>query len=146
MSNPTSRRTLLAGSAAVTVATAGLAAAPAAAAGTRPNILLIIIDDQPKETAWATQKILNWIAAQGVRFTNAHCTTPFCAPSRSSIFSGRFAHNHSVLDNGHPYNLDQNTTVQRYLNQAGYRTGLFGKFLNFWDINENPPPLRNSRL
>jgi len=56
-----------------------------------------------------------------------------------SVFSGRHAHNHGVLDNGHPYNLDQSTTVQRYLKQAGYRTGLFGKYLNAWNVGDNPP-------
>nr|WP_242606625.1 sulfatase [Protofrankia symbiont of Coriaria ruscifolia] len=141
-----SRRGFLAGSLAATATAAaatGLSVLPGfvqpASAATRPNILVIVSDDQPKETQWATQKILNWVAGQGVRFTNAHSTTPLCAPSRSSIFSGRYAHNHGVRDNGHPYNLNQNTTVQRYLKQAGYRTGLFGKYLNAWNINDNPP-------
>ncbi|WP_241255714.1 sulfatase-like hydrolase/transferase, partial [Candidatus Protofrankia californiensis] len=143
---PASRRGFLAGSAAAAVTAAaatGFSALPGfvspASAATLPNILLIVSDDQPKETQWATEKILNWVAGQGVRFTNGHSTTPLCAPSRSSIFSGRYAHNHGVRDNGHAYNLNQNTTVQRYLKQAGYRTGLFGKYLNSWNINDNPP-------
>lgn len=142
--NEPSRRDVLKG-AAVTAAAAGLSALPgafganSAAAATRPNILLIVTDDQPKDTNWATQKIRDWLVSGGVEFTNSHVTTPLCAPSRSSIFSGRYAHNHGVRDNGHPYNLDQNTTVQRYLKQAGYRTGLFGKYLNSWTISDNPP-------
>nr|WP_246193214.1 sulfatase-like hydrolase/transferase [Kitasatospora atroaurantiaca] len=100
---------------------------------------MIVTDDQPKHTDWATPKTIAWLAGQGVKFTNGHVATPLCAPSRSSVFSGRFAHNHSVLDNGHPYNLDQNTTVQRYLKQAGYRNGLFGKYLNAWNVADNPP-------
>ncbi|CUU58181.1 Tat (twin-arginine translocation) pathway signal sequence [Parafrankia irregularis] len=141
----TSRRGFLAGSlaAATAAATAGLSTIPGlvspASAATRPNILVIVTDDQPKATQWATQKTYDWIAEQGVRFTNAHCTTPLCAPSRSSIFSGRYAHNHGVRVNANPGNLGQNTTVQRYLTQAGYRTGLFGKYLNGWDINASPP-------
>ncbi|WP_436498063.1 sulfatase family protein [Actinokineospora sp. HUAS TT18] len=108
-------------------------------AATRPNVLLIVTDDQPKHTQWATQKTFDWIAGQGVRFSNAHVTTPLCAPSRASVFSGKYAHNHGVRDNGHPYNLDQSTTVQRQLKQAGYRTGLFGKYLNSWTLSDNPP-------
>jgi len=141
-----SRRGFLAGTAAVaaTAAVPGVASAVSSiSAATRPNVLLIITDDQPKQTQWATQKTFDWIAGQGVRFTNAHVTTPLCAPSRASVFSGRFAHNHGVRDNGHPYNLDQNTTLQRQLRQSGYRTGLFGKYLNSWTLSDNPPGFDN---
>ncbi|WP_392674364.1 sulfatase-like hydrolase/transferase [Streptomyces sp. LN785] len=130
-----SRRGFLAGTAAAaaTAAVPAVArtatAAPAPAAG-RPNILLIVTDDQPKHTDWAIRKTIDWIAGQGVKFTNGHVTTPLCAPSRSSVFSGRYAHNHGVRNNAAAYSLDQNTTVQRYLKQTGYRTGLFGKYLN----------------
>ncbi|MFE6856542.1 sulfatase-like hydrolase/transferase, partial [Streptomyces sp. NPDC057674] len=93
-----------------------LAAAPARAAGAaRPNVLLIVTDDQPKHTEWATPKTVAWLADQGVRFTNGHVTTPLCAPSRSSVFSGRFAHNHGVRNNSASHALDQHTTLQRYL-------------------------------
>src|SRR4051794_11610248 len=88
------RRRFLAGAAAVAAAgaipaVAELAPATPAAAATRPNVLLIVTDDQPKHTDWAIQKTIDWIAGQGVKFTNGHVTTPLCAPSRSSVFSGR---------------------------------------------------------
>ncbi|MEV0291633.1 sulfatase, partial [Kribbella sp. NPDC050820] len=70
---------------------------------------------------------------------NGHVTTPLCAPSRSSVFSGRYAHNHGVRNNAASHQLDQSTTVQRYLKQAGYRTGLFGKYLNSWTLSDSPP-------
>ncbi|MFG3053322.1 sulfatase [Kitasatospora sp. NPDC048239] len=140
------RRGFLAGAAAVAAATAVPVGVQLASAGTasaagasRPNILLIVTDDQPKQTDWAIQKTIDWIAGQGVKFTNGHVATPLCAPSRSSVFSGRFAHNHGVRNNGASHSLDQNTTVQRYLKQAGYRTGLFGKYLNSWTLADNPP-------
>ncbi|MFC7219495.1 sulfatase [Streptomyces polyrhachis] len=138
------RRGVLAGAAAVAAAAAvpavGVGRAVAdTGAGTRPNILLIVTDDQPKHTEWALQKTVGWIADQGVRFTHGHVTTPLCAPSRSSVFSGRYAHNHGVRNNGSSRGLDQHTTVQRYLRQAGYRTGLFGKYLNSWALADSPP-------
>ncbi|MGW6690243.1 sulfatase family protein [Streptomyces sp. NPDC054961] len=142
--SPVSRRGFLGGAAAVAAATAVPAlaqvagAGPAAAAG-RPNILLIVTDDQPKHTEWALPKTVAWLADQGVKFTNGHVTTPLCAPSRSSVFSGRHAHNHGVRNNGASHALDQSTTVQKYLKQAGYRTGLFGKYLNSWTLADNPP-------
>ncbi|MFE0647029.1 sulfatase [Streptomyces sp. NPDC059534] len=141
---PVSRRGFLGGAAAVAAATAvpglaQIAAAGPAAAATRPNILLIVTDDQPKHTEWALPKTVAWLADQGVKFTNGHVTTPLCAPSRSSVFSGRHAHNHGVRNNKASHSLDQSTTVQKYLKQAGYRTGLFGKYLNSWTLADNPP-------
>ncbi|MEV7526107.1 sulfatase [Streptomyces sp. NPDC091371] len=137
------RRGFLAGAAAVAAAAATPALAQSAAASTasatRPNILLIVTDDQPKHTDWAIQKTIGWIADQGVKFTNGHVATPLCSPSRSSVFSGRYAHNHGVRNNAASHSLDQHTTVQRYLKQAGYRTGLFGKYLNSWTLADNPP-------
>ncbi|WP_131738406.1 sulfatase family protein [Actinomadura roseirufa] len=138
-----SRRGFLAGSAAAVAAAAATSALPGfagpAAAATRPNVLLIVTDDQPKQTDWAIQKTISWLGGQGVTFNYGHVTTPLCAPSRSSVFSGRYAHNHGVRNNSASYSLNQNTTVQRYLKQAGYRTGLFGKYLNSWTLSDNPP-------
>ncbi|MEV6104184.1 sulfatase [Streptomyces sp. NPDC051940] len=141
------RRGVLAGTAAVAAGATlpALTATPARAAA-RPNILLIVTDDQPKHTEWATPQTVAWLTGQGVRFTNGHVTTPLCAPSRSSVFSGRYAHNHGVRNNGASYSLDQHTTVQRYLKQSGYRTGLFGKYLNSWDIADNPPHFEDFAL
>ncbi|ROO85541.1 secreted protein [Actinocorallia herbida] len=104
----------------------------------RPNILVIVTDDQPKYLAEALPKTRRWLVDQGVEFTSAHATTPLCCPSRSSIFSGRYAHNHGVRDNYLKLNLDQNTTFQRHLKDAGYRNGMFGKYLNEWRIKMPP--------
>ncbi len=103
-------------------------AAPAAAtrrprSDDRPNILLVLTDDQPKETDWALGRTVDWLGGNGVTFERAHANTPLCAPSRASVMTGRYAHHHGVLDTRHPYHLDQRTTVQRRLREAGYRTG-----------------------
>lgn len=105
----------------------------------RPNILLVLTDDQPKETDWALRQTLDWLGGHGTTFARAHANTPLCAPSRASIMSGRYAHNHGLLDTRHPYHLDQRATVQRQLHEAGYRTGLFGKYLNYWHTGDDPP-------
>ncbi|MEU9735808.1 sulfatase, partial [Streptomyces sp. NPDC048002] len=105
----------------------------------RPNILLVLTDDQPKETDWALGRTADWLGGDGVTFERAHANTPLCAPSRASVMTGRYAHRHGVLDTRHPYYLDQRTTVQRRLREAGYRTGLFGKYLNFWRTGDPPP-------
>lgn len=131
------RRSFLATTAAATLA----AALPgtAQAQQKRPNILLIITDDHPVETEWALPKTLGWLAREGVSFPNGYVTTPQCSPSRSSIYSGRYARQHGVQNNVAPELLDQSTTIQRHLQDAGYRTGLVGKYLNGWDVNTAPP-------
>ena len=75
--------------------------------------------------------------AHGVTYSNAFVTTPMCCPSRSSILTGQYAHNHGVKSNLIP--LDQSKTLESYLSRAGYRTGLYGKFLNSWPLDQNPP-------
>jgi arylsulfatase A-like enzyme len=74
----------------------------------------------------------------GTNFRNAVVTTPLCCPSRASIFTGRFAHNHRVLTE-QASDLVQESTLQYYLQRAGYRTALFGKYLNGWDRSQSPP-------
>ncbi|MCW2903829.1 MAG: Arylsulfatase [Streptosporangiaceae bacterium] len=138
---PISRRAFLSGSA-TTVAAAtvpGLLPARASAGTSRPNILLVITDDQPRQTEWATPQTMDWLAGQGTEYTHAFATTPLCAPSRASIFTGQYAHNHGVRGNRQSARLDHSRTVHRYLQQAGYRTGLYGKFLNGWKAGDNPP-------
>jgi arylsulfatase A-like enzyme len=47
--------------------------------------------------------------------------------------TGKYAHNHKVVNNFHASEIDQETTLQRYLHAAGYNTALFGKYLNRWE-------------
>src|SRR5581483_6569195 len=62
-----------------------------------------------------------------------------CCPSRSTTFSGRYTHNHGNLNNQTTTNLDYDATFQSYLRDAGYQTGMVGKFLLSWN-NGDPPP------
>jgi arylsulfatase A-like enzyme len=52
--------------------------------------------------------------------------------------TGQYPHNHGVRGNGDALQLDQSQTVQRYLHDAGYQTGLVGKFLNDWPVDQKP--------
>ena len=117
-----------------------LVAAPVATARERPNLLVVMTDDQRAEgTMDVMPETVRRIGGQGVTFTNAHTTTPKCCPSRASFFTGLYTHNHGVRSNRQSANLDQTITVQRRLQQEGYRTAIFGKFLNGWKYEDNPP-------
>jgi WD40 repeat protein/serine/threonine protein kinase len=101
----------------------------------KPNILLLISDDQRYDTMDYMPQTKNWIFDQGVTFSRGYITTSSCCPSRSSILTGMYAHNHGVLVNQDE--LQVRTFVQD-LHQAGYTTGLVGKYLNSWDGTPKP--------
>jgi arylsulfatase A-like enzyme len=121
-----------------------LALTPSAAAqrgkGEPPNLLIVMTDDQRADGTMAVMpETRRRIGRQGVTFTQAHATTPKCCPSRASFFTGRYAHNHGVISNSRGANLDQSQTVQRLVQLRGYRTAIFGKYLNAWPVEVNPP-------
>ena len=111
---------------------------PAAQAANPPNILLIVTDDQPLRSLSVMPDTTRLIRDAGINFKNASVPTPLCCPSRASIMTGRYAHNHGVRrQNGRA--LDQSTTIQRYLHDAGYQTAAVGKFLNTLHDNSGNP-------
>ncbi len=113
---------------------------PVDSPGGRPNFLVINTDDQRLDgTMDIMPKTRQWIAAAGTSFTQGFATTPLCCPSRSGLFSGRYTHNHGNLNNQTTDQLDQNATMQRYLHDAGYQTGMVGKFLMGWSNSTRPP-------
>jgi N-acetylglucosamine-6-sulfatase len=95
--------------------------------GPRPNILIIMSDDQRYDQMEYMPLTRSLIFEQGITFDHAFVTTPQCCPSRSSILTGKYAHNHGVLTN--VMDLEQPTLVQA-LHEHGYFTGLVGKYLN----------------
>ena len=106
----------------------------------RPNFVVFMTDDQRgDETLESMPKTRRWFARGGVRFTNGFATTPVCCPSRSTTFSGRYTHNHGNLNNQTTTKLDYDATIMKYLQDAGYETGLVGKFLLQWKASTPPP-------
>ena len=131
---------------AVLVATAGACTPGIGGGSSRPNIILVITDDQTlgtvsRETMPNTWR---WLWQGGRTYPNFSISDPLCCPSRMTVMTGRYAHNTGVIDNlsskisFHP---DMRSTVQCYLEDAGYRTAFFGKFLNGWDFHRRPPCL-----
>ena len=100
----------------------------------RPNIVFVITDDQPPQTVAYMPTVKNVLLAEGVNFENAFLTTPLCCPSRASILTGEYAHNHEVYTNRYPMGgaekFDDLSTIAVWMQEAGYRTGYLGKYLN----------------
>ena len=109
--------------------------------GARPNILLIVTDDQRDGTMSMMPDVERWFGAGGTRYENAFATTPVCCPARVSILTGLYAHNHGILTNREDPDVlatAEPLMVQRALRNAGYRTALFGKYLNNWPNDRDP--------
>ncbi len=101
----------------------------------RPNFLIIITDDQRYDTMEYMPNTRQWIFDQGVTFSSGYVTTPYCCPSRASILTGLYAHNHYVYVNEDKLRLP---TLVNDLQDNGYYTGLVGKYLNSWDGEARP--------
>lgn len=113
---------------------------PQPSSAPRPNVLVIVTDDQRPETLEVMPATRRFFARGGTSFSNAFATTPLCCPSRASIFTGRYAHNHGVLKNQDSHDLRSRSTLQYYFREeTDYATGLVGKYLNSWSVEEDPP-------
>lgn len=121
-----------------------VAVSPDADAVQRPNIILVMTDDQSANTLWSMGGVRTHLLDQGTKLTNARFAFPRCCPSRASILRGQYPHNTGLFanDNGADFfrsrGLDR-STVAVWLDRAGYDTALIGKYLNGHDQNYVPP-------
>ncbi len=109
--------------------------------GKHPNFVFILTDDLDRSLYFDASrfpKFNSLLVDKGTTFSNFFVTDSLCCPSRSSILRGQYVHNHDVRGNRPPLggfekfhsNGDEKSTVATWLHDAGYRTGLLGKYLN----------------
>src|ERR671937_270480 len=108
-------------------------ARPAGAAkDRRPNILVVMTDDQAAADVAKMPNVRRLLARKGTTFADAVDSFPLCCPARATFITGQYAHNHGVGGNFYPYGwygmTDRGNTLPAWLQQAGYRTALVGKW------------------
>ncbi len=96
----------------------------------RPNIVVIMTDDQRWDEVEYMPTVTQRLAGEGTTFTNSFVTTSLCCPSRASFLSGLYAHNHGIITLGGATRFNASSTVAVWLQSAGYRTALIGKYMN----------------
>ena len=109
----------------------------------RPNIVLVLTDDQRWDQLKSMPNVQRHLVARGVTFTNAFAVNPLCCPSRATILTGLYSHSTRVYRNQRPYggaaSFDDSSTLGTWLQAAGYRTAYIGKYLNGYWLDEVPP-------
>jgi N-acetylglucosamine-6-sulfatase len=113
----------------------------------QPNFVFILTDDMRKDDLKYMPNTLNLIGSQGMTFENAFVSNSLCCPSRATIMRGQYAHNTGVWDNidgsdsgwqGYKNHGNEQDNIATRLHNAGYRTGLFGKYFNTYDLSAVP--------
>jgi arylsulfatase A-like enzyme len=117
----------------VSGASATMDASPA-----RPNIVLILTDDEDLQAHTVMAKTHRLIGEAGAVFDNYFVTYPFCCPSRATTLRGQYGHNHLITGNIQPSGGAEKfrmmgheaSTIATWLDDAGYHTAFFGKYMN----------------
>ena len=119
-----------------------LATAPTGFAKAR-NIVFILTDDHRYDAMgflghpWLETPNIDRLAKGGVHFPKAMVTTSLCSPSRATVLTGLYAHNHSVVDNYNPVREDL-VFFPQLLQKAGFQTAFIGK----WHMGDVDNPQR----
>ncbi|MDQ3428695.1 MAG: sulfatase [Actinomycetota bacterium] len=118
----------------------------------RPNVILILTDDLAAEDLSPEMleqmpNLREEVIEKGTTFENSFVTNSLCCPSRATTLRGQYAHNHQVLSNEPPrggfqkfrFLGHENSTMATWLQEDGYRTSFFGKYLNGYAETYVPP-------
>ena len=117
------------------------------AAPTPPNVLVVETDDQTAQSMRFMPNVNRLIGDRGATFTNSFVNHSLCCPSRATFLTGQYEHNHQVEGNRAPNGgferfeaLHGTNNLAVWLQDAGYTTGLIGKYLNGYYNSPRFPP------
>jgi len=102
----------------------------------KPNLVFILTDDLDFVATQSLPRLPDLLANRGLSFTRAYMAQPLCGPSRATILTGQYTHNHGVIGNEPPtqgfvaLRPHESQTIATWLKAAGYHTSLVGKYIN----------------
>ena len=105
---------------------------------TPPNIVFILTDDQRWDSVDQMVAIDSW--DRWARFEQSFVHQPICCPSRATALTGQFSHHTTVEQIGDIADFDESDTVATRLQDAGYATGFFGKYMVGYPDGAPTPP------
>lgn len=115
----------------------------------KPNFVFVVTDDMSKDDFLRSREIRRSLADRNLAFfRNAYVTNSLCCPSRATLLTGTYVHNHGVVNNivrgqGHDHFASsgrEKDTLATWLDRAGYRTGYVGKYMNRYETSDGVPP------
>jgi len=95
-----------------------------------PNVVVIMTDDQNVDSLPVMRKLNSYPGGKWTKFANAYVNDSICCPARATFLSGQYSHHTGVTDNDRGNVFDDTNTLATWLHDAGYRTALFGRYLN----------------
>jgi N-acetylglucosamine-6-sulfatase len=109
---------------------------------TKPNVLVLLTDDQTIESMRVMAGVRAELGASGTTFVRSFVSNPLCCPSRATLYTGQYTHNHGVIGNRPPEGgygrLDKSEWLPVWLQRAGYHTVHIGKFMNRYGLDSPP--------
>lgn len=113
----------------------------------KPNIIIILTDDEDMKVHRYLPKTARLLGARGATFDQYFVSYSFCCPSRATTLRGQYAHNHRIVGNDEPAGGftkfralgHESSTIATWLRAAGYRTAMIGKYLNHYDPGVDAP-------
>jgi arylsulfatase A-like enzyme len=146
-----SRTTVVAAIALLTVVFAALGARQAEGAPVGKNVIFILTDDMSASELAGMPNVQSLIAGQGTSFNRAYISYPLCCPSRATMLSGQYMHNHGVHGNFPPngswlkFRSRESGALPIRLHSDAYYNVHIGKYMNgygaFGSLNDLPVPL-----
>lgn len=121
------------------------AAGTSAAVGSRPNIVLILTDDQRFDELRHMPNVRSALMQRGMTLTRSFVVNSLCCPSRAAILTGTYSHTNGLYLNGDKGaggfpDFEDASTLPVWLRGAGYRTALIGKYFNHYEQGSYVPP------
>lgn len=111
----------------------GLGLMPLRAEQPRPNLVIMMTDDQRADALSCAGNTvlktphLDRLATEGMRFRNMFVTNALCAPSRATLLTGLYSHSHGVIDNMDRRLKPEQKLLSDYLRDGGYEVAFCGK-------------------